>query len=107
MNLFQTLRPMALAAAMLTAVYTLPACASQAGQLTATEMEPLVETVCSDLEAYLDAGIAPDGSPLGPGVAFRMRGGIVQLRNNVLVALGREPLPLPTLVPPLEGAGGD
>lgn len=78
----------------------LPSCASTAGQLAAEELAPLVESVTGDLEAYLDAGIAPDGSQLSPARTLQQRGGVVILRNAIAVARGLAPEPLPTLDPP-------
>lgn len=99
-----------------TALLFMPAC--NAGQLTASEIEPLVQVVVDDLDAYLDAGIRPDGSEMPPGEVFQKRGGTVILRNAVRAALGEELLPLPALeLPTTEGppeedddkpaAGGD
>ncbi|MEO0662426.1 MAG: hypothetical protein AAFZ87_12890, partial [Planctomycetota bacterium] len=59
-SLFRVL-PLALLAGLLASFLT-SSCACEAGQLTASEIAPLVETVADDLEAYLETGLAPDGS---------------------------------------------
>lgn len=92
-------RLMALAMVLLGLVYVLPACASQAGQLTATEMAPLVRTVAGDLEEYVDAGIEPDGSAMSAARQYQIRSSIVLLQNALRKALREELLPLPTLDP--------
>ena len=109
-SLFRAL-PLALLAGLLAAAFT-PSCASKAGQLTASEVAPLVDVVAGDLEDYLDAGLAPDGSALSPARAFQVRSAVVTLRNAFLVAQGGEPLEFPVFdgAPPAgdaPGAGGD
>ncbi|MEM9378398.1 MAG: hypothetical protein AAGB93_00515 [Planctomycetota bacterium] len=74
----------------------LSSCAQQAGQLRAAQLDPLVRVVAADLEPYLDAGIAPDGSPMTADQVARKRGGVVILRNAVHAGMGRELEPLPT-----------
>ena len=84
-------------------------CTSCAGQLTATEIAPLVYDVCADLEAYVALGIKPevaaDGEvssrPMTEGERLRVLGGVVILRNAVHTALKepREPLPTEDGVP--------
>ncbi|MEL6714077.1 MAG: hypothetical protein AAFP86_09900, partial [Planctomycetota bacterium] len=96
-SLFRVL-PLALLAGLLASFLT-SSCACEAGQLTASEIAPLVETVADDLEAYLETGLAPDGSELSDARALQYRGGVVVLRNAVRVAMGEEPLELPSLEP--------
>lgn len=74
-------------------------CATHAGQLTASEIYPNVRLVTEDLEAYLDAGLAPDGSRLTPDEVFERRGPLIALRNACHVAMGEPLEPLPRLEP--------
>ncbi|MEO1700368.1 MAG: hypothetical protein AAFU73_23980 [Planctomycetota bacterium] len=92
-SLFRAL-PLALLAGLLATLLT-PSCASKAGQLTASEVAPLVDVVAGDLEDYLDAGLAPNGSALSPARAFQVRSAVVTLRNAFLVAQGEQPIPFP------------
>lgn len=82
---------------ILLAALAVSGCATKAGQLTASNLDPAVTFVAADLEAYVDAGIAPDGTALSEVEAFRLRGSIVTLRNALHAAMGRplEPLPKP------------
>lgn len=93
--------PLLFAAVLLAAVFSGPGCCSPAGQLTASEIEPLVGTVTGDLERYLDAGIAPDGSELTPEMELQLRGPAVILRNAVHTALEEPREPLPELPAPV------
>jgi hypothetical protein len=86
------------------------------GQLTATEIAPLVESVTTDLEGYVALGIVPEVNADGefvqrPATAKerdRILGGVVILRNAVAAALAPaeeiedalEPLPDFTEDPP-------
>ena len=83
--------------ALAVALLFLASCADKAGQLRADRLDPLVQIVTSDLEAYLDEGIAPDGEPLTEEQVRIRLGGIVALRNALHVAMGREreQLPMP------------
>lgn len=86
--------------AVLVAICVSFSCASKAGQLEADNIGPLVDVVTYDLEAYLDAGRAPDGSALSPTQIAAKRGGCVILRNAVATAQEREREPLPTFFEP-------
>lgn len=73
----------------------LSSCAERAGQLRAASLDPLVAIVAADLEEYIDADIAPDGTPLTPARERELRGSIVVLRNVLHTAMGRDREPLP------------
>ncbi len=88
--------PILVAFALLVGTFACSSCTSQAGQLTATEIEPLVESVIGDLEPYLEAELAPDGTQSSAAERFRIRGGIVALRNAVRAGLDEELEPLPS-----------
>lgn len=87
--------PIFVAIAILVGTFTCSSCTTHAGQLTASELEPLVESVIGDLEPYLDAELAPDGTQSTAAQRFRIRGGIVALRNAVHAGLDEELEPLP------------
>lgn len=91
------LRPIAALLLLAVALLASISCASGAGQITASEAFPSVDIVTHDLEEYLDAGIAPDGSPMTPEEVFSKRGNVVALRNLFLVATGEEKEALPRL----------
>lgn len=88
--------PLVLAAAILVGSFACTACtAPGAGQLTASEIEPLVETVTQDLEAYVELGVSPSGHPLTDGERHRILGGVTILRNAILSGMDEEIQPLP------------
>ncbi|MEM8711458.1 MAG: hypothetical protein AAGG01_10935 [Planctomycetota bacterium] len=89
--------PILVAGALLVGSFVCSACSSsQAGQLTAENIKPLAERVTTDLEKYLDAKIAPDGSALSDARELKIRGGIEALRNAVKSGV-EEPIgPLPS-----------
>lgn len=80
---------------LIAAAVCFTACATQEEQLAAAKVDDTVTIVCSDLEAYLDAAIAPDGSPMSAAEVYQKRGGVITLRNALHVAMGREKEPLP------------
>lgn len=85
------------------------ACASRAGQVTASEGWPIVDVVTARQQAYLEAGRLPDGRPIPPAMLRMQIASLVTLRNMYLAALGRplEELPSPPdLADPAEAAGG-
>lgn len=91
--------PIIIASLILIACVACSSCATQAGQLTASEIAPLVFDVCDDLEDYVALGITPevndDGTttsrPMTDGERFRVLGGVVALRNAIHAAV-EEPL---------------
>ena len=90
------LLPLVIALAVLVSSFACTACtAPEAGQLTATEIDPLVETVTQDLEAYVELGVSPSGFPLTAGERHRILGGVIILRNAVLAGMDEELEPLP------------
>lgn len=76
--------------------------ATDAGRLSARETWPLVERLTERQRAYVDAGLRPDGTPMGEGEQMQWRTSLVVLRNAWLAALGRplEPMPAPPEVVP-------
>lgn len=97
--------PLIVAAIIMIACGTCTSCSTTSGQLTATEIAPLVDDVCNDLEAYVALGVTPerqdDGTvtsrPMTDGERLRVLGGMVALRNAVLTGLKEPRLPFPTL----------
>lgn len=78
-------------------------CVTDAGRISAAETWPLVDRLTQRQAAYVDAGILPDGSAMGPATQAVQRTSLVVLRNVWHAALGRELEPLPA--PPAEGVG--
>ena len=95
--------PLYIAGLIMVCNFVCSSCVTQAGQLTASEIAPLVLGVTEDLEAYVELGITPDvdaaGEPVPRAITLeerdRVLGGVVILRNAVHTALGepRERLP--------------
>ena len=92
-----------IAALILVAAALCASCASKAGQLTASEIQPLAVRVCDQLEAYVALGIKPvseaDGNVTSrrttPEEQTRALGDIVILRNALRAGTDQPLLPLP------------
>lgn len=91
------------AVVLLLALTFLPSCCGTAGQIDAQDTWPMVELLTERLDAYTEAGVMPDGTPMGPATAKVYETSSITLRNVWHAALG---LPLEALPdPPAETLG--
>lgn len=79
-----------------------PSCCST-GQLDAEDTWPMVEILTERLDAYTEARVMPDGSPMGEATAKTREISSITLRNAWHAAMGRPLEPLPE--PPSETVG--
>lgn len=88
---------------LLLALTFLPSCCGTAGQVDAADTWPMVEILTERLDAYTEAQVMPDGSPMGEATQKVRETSSITLRNVWHAAMGRPLESLPE--PPAETVG--